>query len=330
MDTHHLTTRLRQAVVRPRIAGGFIVALALLSAACADSRPAAITAPASFSTARDAAPAATSNFAVLGNAAVTCTNGTITGNVGTFLAAPAGAVTQTICPVTGTVHVGDAAAVQAYNAFLATYAALAPAPGDVCTTLTGTLSGVTLAPGVYCFDAAATLTGVLTLRGPANGTWVFKIGTSGTGALTGTNFSVVMAGGAQPCNVTWWVAEATTMTTSNFQGNLLGGAAITLTGGTFTGNVWSQAGVTITGTAVTGCVGVNGGNDHGNGNGKDNDHGNGNGNDHGNGKGNDKSKCNQGVGNGSEGCDPGNSNHHNGSNDEHGGTPGNPGRKGNG
>ncbi|MHB1863659.1 MAG: ice-binding family protein [Gemmatimonadaceae bacterium] len=312
MDTHHLSARLQQAIVPSRITGGVIVALALLSAACADTRPAAITSPASFSTARDAAPAATSNFAVLGNAAVTCTNGTITGNVGTFLAAPTGSVTQTICPVTGTVHVGDAAAVEAYNAFLATYAALAPAPGDVCTTLTGTLSGVTLAPGVYCFDAAATLTGVLTLRGPANGTWVFKIGTSGTGALTGTNFSVVMAGGAQPCNVTWWVAEATTMTTSNFQGNLLSGAAITLTGGTFTGNVWSQAGVTITGTAVTGCEGVNGGNDHGNG------------------KGNDKSKCNQGVGNGSEGCDPGNSNHHNGSNDEHGGTPGNPGRKGNG
>lgn len=36
--------------------------------------------------------------------------------------------------------------------------------------------------------------------------------------------------------------------------------------------------------------------------------------------------CDQGVGNGSEGCDPGNSNHHNGSNDENGGTPGSPGR----
>lgn len=36
--------------------------------------------------------------------------------------------------------------------------------------------------------------------------------------------------------------------------------------------------------------------------------------------------CNQGVGNGAEGCDPGNSNNHNPSNDENGGTPGNPGR----
>ena len=38
-------------------------------------------------------------------------------------------------------------------------------------------------------------------------------------------------------------------------------------------------------------------------------------------------RCNQGVGNGPEGCDPGNSNNHNTSNDERGGTPRNPGRK---
>jgi len=36
-----------------------------------------------------------------------------------------------------------------------------------------------------------------------------------------------------------------------------------------------------------------------------------------------KPKCNQGIGNGPEGCDPGNSNNHNPSNDENGQTPGN-------
>ena len=40
------------------------------------------------------------------------------------------------------------------------------------------------------------------------------------------------------------------------------------------------------------------------------------------------SACNQGVGNGPEGCDPGNSNHHAGSNDEDGGLPGKPGKNG--
>ncbi|HEY5490993.1 MAG TPA: ice-binding family protein, partial [Gemmatimonadaceae bacterium] len=253
---------------------------------------------------RASVSATASSFAVLANAAVTCTNGTITGDVGTYLNPPTGSVTQTICPVIGTVHVGAAAAKAAYNAFVAAYEAMKVLPTNPpCTVLTGTLAGVTLAPGVYCFDAAAALTGVLTLSGPSNGTWTFLIGTSGTGALTGTNFSVVMEGGALPCNVTWWVAQAATMTTSDFIGTIMAGEAITLTGGTFAGNVWSQADVTITGTKVTGCAGgspIPGG----------------------------KGKCNQGVGNGFEGCDPGNSNNHNPSNDEKGGIPGTPGRKG--
>jgi hypothetical protein len=165
------------------------------------------------------------------------------------------------------------------------------------------------------------LAGTLTLDGPANGVWIFKVGTGGTGALTGTGFSVVMAGGGDACNVTWWVAEAVTMTNSNLQGNILAGAAITVTGGTLNGNAWSKAGVTITGpSTVVGCECSNGtGNGNGNGNGNcDNDHGNGK----------NKYKYNQGVGNGPDGGDPGNSNHNHSSNDEDGGTRGNPGRKG--
>jgi hypothetical protein len=285
-------------------AAGVLVTLALLTSACSDSAS-RISAPPDLSYSASGHSAA-SGFAVLANAAVTCTDGTITGDVGTNLAVPTGSVTLTNCPVDGAVRVGDGFATQAFSDFLAAYAALAPQPGDVCTTLTGTLDGVTLAPGVYCFDAAAALTGVLTLAGPANGTWVFKIGTSGTGALTGTNFSVVMAAGAQQCNVTWWVAEAATMTDANFVGSILAGAAITLTRGTFYGNIWSKADVTITGTAFVGCDASGG---------------------PGNGGGNGKGKCNQGVGNGPEGCDPGNSNHRRPSNDENGGTPGNPGRK---
>jgi hypothetical protein len=245
---------------------------------------------------------AEASFAVLANAAVTCTNGTITGDVGTFLATTTGSFTQTICPVIGTVHIGDAAAVAGYNAFVAAYDATDLT--QPCTLLTGTLAGVTLAPGVYCFDAAAALTGVLTLKGPSNGTWLFLVGTLGAGALTGTNFSVVMEGGAQACNVTWWVAEAATLTDSHFIGTIMAGAGITLTRGTYAGNVWSQADVTITGTALVGCDA--GSTSPG---------------------GNDKGKCNQGVGNGPEGCDPGNSNNRKPTNDENGGIPGKPGRK---
>jgi len=281
---------------------------ALLAAACSpDSRgPSSPNLSADRFANLSSSQGPSSTFAVLANAAVTCTGGTIIGDVGTFQATPTGSVTQTSCPITGTVHVGDGASIQAFNDFLAAYDAAAAVPCDV--VLTGTLAGVTLAPGVYCFDAAATLTGVLTLNGPANGVWLFKIGTGGTGALTGTSFSVVMSGGGQPCNVTWWVAQAATLTDSHFLGSILAGAAITLTRGTFDGNARAKADVTITGTAVAGCTG-----------------GPGQGRGHGHGKG---EKCNQGVGNGPEGCDPGDSNHHNPSNDENGGTPGHPGRQG--
>ena len=240
-----------------------------------------------------------SSFAVLADTAVTCTDSIITGDVGVF---PGTAITQTNCDITGTVHAGDGVAKQAMQAFLAEYDRLAAMTCD--ETLTGTLAGVTLEPGVYCFDAAAVLTGVLTLDGPANGTWIFKVGTSGTGALTGTNFSVVMAGGGVPCNVTWWVAEAATLTDSDFVGTILAGAAITITRGNFYGDAFAKAAVTMTGANVVGCGGGTG-----------------------NGGG---SKCNQGVGNGPENCDPGNSNQGDParSNDELGGTPGDPGRKG--
>ena len=285
-----------------RLATSFVLSLAVLSAACSDT-----TSPTGDQAAQGDSPSFASSqqasgYTVLANQAVTCTDGTIIGDVGTFQAAPTGSITLTSCPVDGAVNVGTAGSKQAFNGFLAQYAALTPQTGDVCTVLSGTLAGVTLAPGAYCFPAAAALTGTLTLDGPSNGVWSFSVGTLGTGALTGTNFSMVLANGAQACNITWWVAEAATMTTSNFLGNILAGAGITLTGGTFYGDVWSRADVTITGTQVVGCEGRNG-------------------------QGKPRGKCNQGVGNGPEGCDPGNSNHRHGSNDENGGTPGNPGRR---
>lgn len=280
-----------------------LLLVTLVAAAC--SEPMAPRAMQFEGTAADAA-ASMSDFTILANAAVTCTDGTIVGDIGTFQAVPTGSFTQTSCPLTGTAHIGDGAAVAAYEGFLATYAALTPVSSDACTMLTGTLAGVSLAPGTYCFDAAATLTGTLTLAGPSNGTWLFLIGTSGTGALTGTDFTVVMSGGAKPCNVTWWVAEAATMTTSNFIGTILAGAAITLTGGTYAGDAFSKADVTVTGTSVVGCDGAaNGTPGHG-----------------------PHAGCNQGVGNGPEACDPGNSNHRRPTNDEAGGTPGMPGRQG--
>jgi hypothetical protein len=192
-----------------------------------------------------------SGFSVLAGTNVTCTAGVVTGDVGV---SPGSAVpfTNTGCTIVGgTPPATNAAAVQARTDFLSAYAVLQSAS---CTQmLVGTLAGENLAPGVYCVDAVAK-TGTLTLTGPSDGVWIFLV----NGALTGTNFSVAMAGGGQPCNVFWAPRAAATMTTSAFQGNILAGDAIdgsiTLTGGTLAGRALANVAVTMTGARVFGCV----------------------------------------------------------------------------
>ena len=186
------------------------------------------------------------NFAVLGGPAVTCTTSSlVVGDVGV---SPGAAFTNTVCVVAGTVHAGDAVAAKAQADFQSAYTALQSQTRS-CIQMPGNLAGKNLQPGVYCTDAVAKA-GTLTLTGPANGVWIFLV----NGALTGTNFTVVMAGGGQPCNVFWAPTAAATMTTSAFKGNILAGtAAITLTGGTLAGRVLANAAVTMTDASLIGC-----------------------------------------------------------------------------
>lgn len=193
-----------------------------------------------------------SAFAVLGGTNVTCTAGSVVGAVGV---APGSAVpfTNTGCTITGaTPPATDAAAADARVAFLDAYAALQLQSSSCVSILGSTLAGENLAPGVYCLDAVAK-TGLLTLTGPADGVWVFLV----DGALTGTNFSVEMAGGGQPCNVFWAPTAAATLTTSMMKGNILAGDAtlgsITLTGGTLAGQALANVAVTMTNANVIGC-----------------------------------------------------------------------------
>jgi hypothetical protein len=240
---------------------------------------------------------AAAGFAVLADGTgLTCTGSTVTGPVG--VSSSSTAITQTGCTLKVQVAPG------AYAGFISRYQAIAGSLTP-CTVLTGTLAGVSLGAGTYCFDAAATLTGTLTLTG--TGPWLFEIGTSGTGALTATDFTVV---GSNPCNATWWVRNDVTFTDSALQGTILGGGDITLTRTSLTGRALATGAVTMTGSNIVGCTAG----------GKVAKH-------HGN---QGKHHCNQGVGNGPEGCDPGNSNQGdpNRSNDELGGTPGHPGRQG--
>jgi hypothetical protein len=185
------------------------------------------------------------NFAVLAGTAVTCTGAIITGDVGVDTGGSIGA-----CTVIGNTYVGGIAAT-AYDDFLVAYAALSPMPGEVHTVQNGTLAGLTLTPGVYWIDDSAK-TGVLTLDGLGNpnAVWIFKSGTSGTGALAGNSFNVVMAGGGDPCangaRVFWWSAQAATLTDSNFIGTVLAGTDFTLTNGNFRGQALAKGAVTLT------------------------------------------------------------------------------------
>jgi hypothetical protein len=169
-------------------------------------------------------------FAVLGASAVTCTGvSDVTGDVGV---SPAISITgfNPPCTIAGTIHAGDAAAVQAHADLGSAYGGLTAA---VCEhNLSGQdLGGQTLAPGVYCFDTSVGITGDLTLDGGGNtnAIWIFQMGTTIT---TAPNSSVVMAGGALPCNVFWQVGSSATIGTGTaFQGNLLAYSSITLTNG---------------------------------------------------------------------------------------------------
>jgi hypothetical protein len=190
-----------------------------------------------------------SYFAVLSaetgsRGAVTCTDSTIMGNVGSSGARSA--VVKTRCGISGQIVAPVSATVLAQ--FNNQFDKLG---NRTCQKLlAGTLAGVILKPGVYCFAAGASLTGTLTLDGSSLGVWVIQV----NGALTGKSFSMVMAGGGKPCNVYLESSGATTMTTSNAKGNIFAGQAITMTGGSFVGRAFAKKAVTLTDIAATGCV----------------------------------------------------------------------------
>ena len=268
-------------------------------------------------------------FAVLAGTAASCTTSTVTGKVGVNFNPPT------------TAGCNAQFAPGAYMAFRSVFTGTRP----TCTTSVGTtIPGATinLGPGTYCTGVGALTFTNQTLNLTGSGPWNFEIGAG----FTTTNLKVVMANGGNPCNVFWWVGADATLTVNNglstpFQGTILGGGAITLTGTagaptalTLTGHVWATTAFTMTNATIIGC------NAGGtvvcrNGDGDDEDEDGGQSGESANKHGDKackpaKQHCNQGVGNGPEGCDPGNSNQgdESRSNDERGGTPGNPGRKG--
>ncbi len=182
-------------------------------------------------------------FRVLGAETVTNTGPTVIDrDLGIF---PGSAVTgfpPGIVKPPGVIHSADAVAQQAQTAVTTAYNALAGQACDV--NLTGQdLGGLTLIPGVYCFDTSAQMTGQLRLnvQGNASAVFIFKIGSTLT---TASNSSVVFVNGGPSCNVFWQIGSSATLGTATaFQGTVLAQASITLnTGASMNGRALARTG----------------------------------------------------------------------------------------
>jgi len=196
------------------------------------------------------------SFAVLGGSTVTNTGPTnITGNLGV---APGSAIVG-FPPgsILGTLHAGDAVALQAQADVTTAYNELA---GLALTQdLTGQdLGGLTLFPGVYFFSSSAFLTGTLTLdaQGNPDALFVFQIGST---LISASSSSVLMINSGNACEVFWQVGSSATLgTDTTFQGNILALASITLnTRATLVeGRALARNGaVTMdTNTIIAGCI----------------------------------------------------------------------------
>lgn len=198
-------------------------------------------------------------YAVLGTNA-SPTVGTVTCNdtgPGTFINGDVGStftsITNNGCTITGAITA------PVPNSVVTDFNDARAALNSLNSTCDGTIpiTSTTLGPGVYCSTAGTTIgTGVtLTLSGTASDVWVFRVGTTGLGALTLTGAKVVMGGTAQACNVWWGTSAGATVTDASFVGTILSGAAATMTRGSFLGRLMATTDATLTDPApMAGCA----------------------------------------------------------------------------
>jgi hypothetical protein len=168
-------------------------------------------------------------FAVLaGTPDVTNTGPTVvTGNLGIHPAAAVNGFPPGI--VNGTIHAGNAVALQAKTDLTAAYvnAELRPSDPVACD-----LAGLTLVAGVYDPEECTLgLTGTLTLDGQndPNSVWIFQ---APSDLVTASGSSVVFINGGSPCNVFWQVTSSATLGSgSSFVGTILALTSITIANG---------------------------------------------------------------------------------------------------
>ncbi len=168
-------------------------------------------------------------FGVLAGSTVANTGlTTVTGDVGV---SPGSAVTN-FPPgtLTGTLHAGDATAATAQSELTTAYNNAAGLTTGVIT-VSGDLTGLTLAPGLYKSTSSLAVSGTLTLNGLGHSDAVFVIQMAST-LTTSSGSHIVLIGGAQASNIIWQVGSSATLgTNSVFKGTIMANTSITLTTG---------------------------------------------------------------------------------------------------
>lgn len=157
---------------------------------------------------------------------------------------------STSAQVTGRVYAADytpptpAMLTQAVLDMQNAYTDAAGRGADFVDVNAGNLGGLSLIPGVYKFSTGVTIPTNLTLVGGPNDTWIFQI--PGT-LVVASGVQIVLAGGAQPTNIVWQVAGATTIgTTAQFNGTILDLTSIAVqTGASVNGKLYAQTAVTL-------------------------------------------------------------------------------------
>jgi len=144
--------------------------------------------------------------------------------------------------VSGTIHANDATAATAKTDLTTAYNDAAGRTVGVIS-LSGDLTGLTLAPGLYKSTSSLGITGALTLTGLGDANAVFIIQMAST-LITGTGSQVILTGGAQAKNIIWQVGTSATLgTNSIFKGTIMADQSITLnTGAKMTGRALARVG----------------------------------------------------------------------------------------
>ena len=132
--------------------------------------------------------------------------------------------------VGGTIHAGDAAALQAKSDLVAAYL---DAAGRPVTATYAALGGLPpLVAGVYnSGPATLDLTGTLTLDGQndPSSVWIFQ---AQSDLVTASTSSVVFVNGGSPCNVFWQITSSAALGSgSTFVGTILALTSVTLANG---------------------------------------------------------------------------------------------------